>query len=66
MVAPCPALLFLCSFSVVLVGFKVCVMYTINKSAGMQSPCGTLVPITISFPVSSPIFTLSITFSVRT
>ena len=37
-----------------------------NKSADRQYPCGTLAYVTISSPVSSPIFTLSIMFSVRT
>ena len=37
-----------------------------NKCADRLSPCGTPVSVTISSPVSFPIFALSITFSVRT
>ena len=40
---------------VVLVGFKACVRYTMNKSADKQSPCGTHASVTISPSVSFPI-----------
>ena len=52
-------------YVVVLVGFKACDRYKMNKSAERQSPCGTPMSVTISSPVSFPSFTLSITFSVN-
>ena len=55
-----------CPAVVGLVGFNSRARYKMNKSADRQSHCGTPVSVTISAPVSFSIFTLSITFSVRT
>ena len=52
-------------YIVVPVCFKGCASYQMNKSVCMQSSCGTHVSVTIPSHISFPLFTLSITFSVR-